>query len=164
MVVVWKKSARKGESAFSSSEKSSRRTGARAFGTTTNIRLMEREGREERRKEGKRAASILGSVCLLLFNSKQHFDTLFSTFCTHGYQTDTLPVDKGHKTHLEIFFFSYLLQESLQDNRIPRICVQSLLRQPASVSSVHFNDPFHQKMVAAAIGGCWQMLCIVVSI
>ena len=53
---------------------------ARAFGTTTNIRRMEREGRKERRKEGKRAASILGSVCLLLFNSKQPFDTVFSTF------------------------------------------------------------------------------------
>ena len=60
MVVVWKKSARKGESAFSSSEKSSRRTGARAFGTTTNIRLMEREGREERRKE----SSLDLRICL----------------------------------------------------------------------------------------------------
>jgi hypothetical protein len=140
MVVVWKKSARKGESAFSSSEKSSRRTGARAFGTTTNIRLMEREGREERKKEGKRAASILGSVCLLLFNSKQHFDTLFSTFCTHGYQTDTLPVDKGHKTHLEIFFFFHIFcKRALKTTGFPesvyKVSCGSRLRFQVSTST-----------------------------
>jgi hypothetical protein len=51
-----------------------------------------------------------------------------------------------------------LQKKSLQDNQIPKICVQSLLRQPASFSSDHFNDPFHKK------DGSWRMLGIVVSI
>jgi hypothetical protein len=63
MVVVWKKSARKGESAFSSSEKSSRRTGARAFGTTTNIRL-DGEGRKRGKKERRKESSLDLKICL----------------------------------------------------------------------------------------------------
>jgi len=72
--------------------------GARAFGTTTsNIRRMARkEGNKERKQL--RSWNLFVYSCSIQSNA----DTVFSTRCANGYQTDTSPVDKGHKTHLEI--------------------------------------------------------------
>jgi hypothetical protein len=57
MVVVWKKSARK---RVFSKRKVEQANGARAFGTTTNIRRMAREGRKEIMKE----SSLDLGICL----------------------------------------------------------------------------------------------------